>query len=163
MFNSFEQCTWESIDILNAKYKELANCLSTSKRNASYVNLTTAESDDESLLTPNLQQQHHNLLNTEDLLNESNTLAPNHVILMEAQSNTNQKTDFDEFHQKMLNYMDQHDTNLKEVKENVLRLVGRNPIATENVINTNLSGSRPESNQASANTRDRVGGNPVMI
>lgn len=101
MFNSFEQCTWESIDFLNARYKELANRLSTGKENTSCVHLAPVEGEDESLLTPNLQKQHHNLLNTGDLTNESNTLAPNHSILMEAQStNTKQKTEFDEFHKK---------------------------------------------------------------
>lgn len=74
-----EKRTWDSMDILNKTLGEHTAQISAIRTKIALG--TCSPTDDDSLLTPNLQQQHRNLIN----MNDSTTLAPNHSELMEVQ------------------------------------------------------------------------------
>lgn len=166
MFSGYEKCTWESIDILNKKLKELTELLTNIKEATPYMRAATDNKvNDDSILTQDLQQQHRKLLNMENPANDSYMLAPNHSILMETQSLSNGadwKTDFHEFSEKIFKRIDENSTSLENIETNLGGLVGRNPVITEIVAsNANLSGDRPETDLNNSNVINLVGRNPA--
>lgn len=116
--------TWDAIDVLISTLEEQTNLLNAIK--GKNDTCTCSSTMDDSISTQNLQQQHRNLINT----NDSNTLAPNHSELMRVQPGDKSAEPLD----IIIDKLNEQCEKIEFIKDKIssVELVGRNVSNTDN-------------------------------